>query len=44
LEGEELDRVSGIEGGIFCHRAKFLASAKSKEAGVEMIKIALNKK
>jgi uncharacterized UPF0160 family protein len=41
LEGDELDKITGVEGGIFCHRAKFLASAKTKEAAIKMAEIAL---
>jgi len=43
LEGKELDKVTGLDGGIFCHRALFVASAKTKDVAVEMVKIVLKK-
>ncbi len=41
LNESELDRVSGVEGGIFCHRNLFIASTKSLEAAKKMVEIAL---
>ena len=41
LEGSELDKVTGVSGGIFCHKDVFIASAKTEEAAIEMVKIAL---
>lgn len=42
LQGEELSRVSGVSGAIFCHRNLFLASAETKESALRMAKIALD--
>jgi uncharacterized UPF0160 family protein len=42
LEYEKLDSASGVEGGIFCHRALFIASAKSRESAIKMVNIALS--
>jgi uncharacterized UPF0160 family protein len=36
LRGKELTAVTGIEGSIFCHSARFLAIARTKEAILEM--------
>ena len=36
LRGKELVNASGISGAIFCHSARFLAIAKTKEAVLEM--------
>jgi uncharacterized UPF0160 family protein len=44
LSEEELQRVSGVDGAIFCHRGLFFAVAKTKEDAVKMVNIALNKK
>jgi len=41
LSGQELAKVSGIPDAIFCHRARFIAGAKSKESILAMAKIAL---
>ncbi len=41
LEGEELDKVTGLKGGIFCHRARFIASADNFSTAEKMIKKAL---
>ncbi len=39
LRDEELSEVSGIEGGIFCHKGRFISVWKTKEAAMK----ALNK-
>ncbi len=39
--GEELEKVTGVVGSVFCHRARFMAVAKTKEAILEFAKIAL---
>ena len=36
LRGKDLINVSGISGAIFCHSARFLAIARTKEAILEM--------
>lgn len=38
---EELDKITGLKGGVFCHNARFMAVAKTKEAIIEMAQIAL---
>lgn len=37
LEGEALEKVSGIEGAKFCHRGLWIAAAKNKTAAEKMI-------
>ncbi len=34
--GEELEKTSGIKGAIFCHKNRFMATAKTKEAIMKM--------
>lgn len=41
LKGEELEKVSGVPGAIFCHRELFMASAKTKEGAIMLARIAL---
>ena len=41
LEGEKLEKVSGIKGAKFCHRGLWIAAAKSREAAEKMIKESL---
>ena len=41
LKGEDLERVSGVPGAIFCHRALFMASAKTKEGAIMLANLAL---
>jgi uncharacterized UPF0160 family protein len=41
LRDEEMARVSGVSDAIFCHRALFLAVAKSKEGAIKLAQIAL---
>ncbi len=41
LRDEELQRVTGVEDAVFCHRALFLAVAKSKEGAMKLAQIAL---
>lgn len=43
LEGEELDRASGVDGCVFCHRGLFIAGTKTKEGAIQLAKIALEK-
>lgn len=38
---KELELVSGISGAIFCHNGRFIAGAITKEATIELAKIAL---
>jgi uncharacterized UPF0160 family protein len=37
LEGEALEKVSGIFGAKFCHRGLWIGAAKNKEAAEKMI-------
>lgn len=42
LRDEELQKVTGIKDAIFCHRALFLAVAKSKEGAIKLANLALS--
>lgn len=39
---EELDKVTGVPGCVFCHNARFMAVNKTKEGILKMAEIALN--
>ena len=39
---EELEKITGIPGSIFCHRQRFMAVNKTKEGILKMAEIALN--
>lgn len=41
LKDEELQNVTGVRDAIFCHRALFMAVAKSKEGAVKLAQIAV---
>ena len=41
LNDEKLQKVSGVADAVFCHRALFLAGAKSKEGAVALAQKAL---
>jgi len=41
LDGEELDKVTGIKGCVFCHRARFVGGHTTREGAIEMVKLAL---
>ena len=41
LRDEELQKVTGVEDAIFCHRGLFLAVAESQEGALKMARIAL---
>lgn len=41
LSDEELEKVSGVTGAVFCHRARFLVVAKTKEAALSLASKAL---
>ncbi len=41
LRDEELQKITGIEDAVFCHRALFLVVAKSKEGAMKLAQIAL---
>ncbi len=39
---KELIKISGVPDAVFCHNARFLAIAKSKEGAIKLAEIALN--
>lgn len=41
LSNSELETVSGVKGATFCHNGRFIAAANSREAILEMAKIAV---
>lgn len=41
LRDAELEKVSGVQGAIFCHRTGFMAAANSKEGAIKLAQIAL---
>jgi len=41
LEFEELEKVTGVKGAVFCHKNLFIVFADSKEAIIELVKKAL---
>ena len=41
LRDEALARISGVSDVIFCHRARFIAAARSKQGALELIERAL---
>ena len=43
LRDEDMAKASGVPDAIFCHRARFLAVAKSKEGALALAKLALDK-
>lgn len=42
LSNGELEAVSGVRGATFCHNGRFIAAANSREAILEMAKIAVD--
>ena len=44
LENKELADVTGIEDAVFCHKARFIVIAKSKEGAIKLAEIALKEK
>ena len=42
LTDEEFEKITGVEGAVFCHRTLFMAVAKSKEGAIKLAKLALN--
>ena len=40
--GEDLSKITGISGCVFCHRQRFMAVNKTKEGILKMAEIALN--
>ncbi len=43
LRDEELQKITGVKDAIFCHRALFLAVARSKEGAIKLAELALEK-
>lgn len=41
LRSEELEKVTGVAGAVFCHRALFLTVASSKDSAIKLAKMAL---
>lgn len=41
LKDEELQKTSGVPDAVFCHRALFMAVAKSREGAIKLAQIAL---
>lgn len=41
LRDEELEKVTGISGAVFCHRGLFLTVAKSREGAIKLAELAL---
>lgn len=41
LDGVELDKVTGIKGCVFCHRARFVGGHTTREGVLEMARLAL---
>jgi uncharacterized UPF0160 family protein len=41
LKDEELQNVTGVNDAVFCHRALFLAVAKTKEGAIKLAQIAV---
>lgn len=41
LRDEELAKITGVEDAVFCHRALFMAVAKSREGAIKLGQIAL---
>ncbi len=39
---KELEKITNVEGAVFCHNARFMAVAKTKEAVLKMAEISLN--
>jgi uncharacterized UPF0160 family protein len=43
LQGEELQKVSGIPGAIFCHKGRFISIWETKEDALKALHIALQR-
>ena len=43
LRDAELEKVTGVQGAVFCHRARFLAVAETKEGALALAKLAVEK-
>jgi uncharacterized UPF0160 family protein len=41
LSGGDLERASGVAGASFCHKGRFIAAAATREAALELARIAV---
>lgn len=41
--GSELEEVSGVKGATFCHLGRFIVSAKTRDAIIKLVEIAISK-
>ena len=41
--GKELAEITGVEGATFCHLAKFIVSATTREAIIKLVEMAISK-
>jgi len=41
LQNEELQKISGVQDAVFCHKGLFMAVAKSKEGAIKLAQIAV---
>jgi len=41
LKGEELDKVTGVKGCLFCHKHRFMAKTKSLDSAIKLAQIAV---
>jgi len=44
LHDEDLQRVSGIKGAVFCHKGRFISIWKTKEDAIQALQISLGRK
>ena len=42
LTGKDLEAASGVTGATFCHNGRFIAAAKTREAALDMARIAVS--
>jgi len=42
LTGSDLDNVTGVAGGVFCHNGRFVAGHETREGAIELAKLACN--
>ena len=42
-QDKQLENISGVEGATFCHLARFLVCAKTKEAIIKLVEMTINK-
>lgn len=41
LRDEELEKLTGVSGSVFCHRGRYMVVAKTREAAIKLAQIAL---